>query len=131
MKNIGWMARFAPVRGDDGGDCSFITRDFNRVSGKENGTIPFYRRFLNKVFIRELRQSSRTSVTLDSSFDTRLKCPESPEIAFGVSQVKLGTAVGECRSFCNMNGTDDVGSFGTGMFIGLADDIRVFSNQSD
>jgi hypothetical protein len=41
MKNIGWAARFAPVRGDDGHDRSFITRDFNRVWGKENGTIPF------------------------------------------------------------------------------------------
>ena len=34
-------ARFAPVRGDDGHDRSFITRDFNKVWGKENGTIPF------------------------------------------------------------------------------------------
>ena len=33
---------FALVRGDDGNDRSFITRDFNRGSGKENGTIPFY-----------------------------------------------------------------------------------------
>jgi hypothetical protein len=33
---------FALVRGDDGHDRSFITRDFNRGSGKENGTIPFY-----------------------------------------------------------------------------------------
>jgi hypothetical protein len=32
---------FAPVRDDDGPDRSFITRDFNRVLGKENGTIPF------------------------------------------------------------------------------------------
>jgi hypothetical protein len=36
---------FAPVKGDDGNDRSFITRDFNGVRGKENGTIPFYRRF--------------------------------------------------------------------------------------
>jgi hypothetical protein len=41
MKNIGRAARFAPVKGDDGNDRSFITRDFNRAWGKENGTIPF------------------------------------------------------------------------------------------
>jgi hypothetical protein len=41
--------RFAPVRGDDGHDRSFITRDFNRGSGKENGTIPFYRRFFDRI----------------------------------------------------------------------------------
>jgi hypothetical protein len=50
----GWKAgravRFAPVRGDDGDDRSFITRDFNGDWGKENGTIPFYRIFLKKVF---------------------------------------------------------------------------------
>jgi hypothetical protein len=45
MKNIGRTVRFVPVRGDDGHDRSFITRDFNRARGKENGTIPFYRRF--------------------------------------------------------------------------------------
>jgi hypothetical protein len=33
--------RCAPVRGDNGSDRSLITRDFNKVSGKENGTIPF------------------------------------------------------------------------------------------
>jgi hypothetical protein len=37
------------VRGDDGHDRSFITRDFNRGSGKENGTIPFYRRFFDRI----------------------------------------------------------------------------------
>jgi hypothetical protein len=31
----------APARGDDGHDRSFITRDFNRGEGNENGTIPF------------------------------------------------------------------------------------------
>jgi hypothetical protein len=40
---------FAPARGDDGHDRSFITRDFNRGCGKENGTIPFYRRFLREL----------------------------------------------------------------------------------
>jgi hypothetical protein len=40
---------FAPVRGDDGHDRSFITRDFNRGGGKENGTIPFYRRFFDRI----------------------------------------------------------------------------------
>ena len=34
-------ACFAPVRGDDGNNRSFITRNFNRVGRKENGTIPF------------------------------------------------------------------------------------------
>jgi hypothetical protein len=104
----------------------FITREYDTSGLKENGTIPFYCRFFKKVFIREFRELTRTSVALDSSFDTRLKCAESPEVAFGVSQVELGAAVRECRGSCNMNGTDDVGSFGTGMFIGLADDIRVF-----
>jgi hypothetical protein len=32
---------FAPARGDDGHDRSFIIRDFNRGEGNENGTIPF------------------------------------------------------------------------------------------
>jgi hypothetical protein len=36
-------------------ECFFITRDFNRGWGKENGTIPFYRRFFDRI----------TSVTLD------------------------------------------------------------------
>ena len=31
MKDIGRVVRFTPVRGDDGHDRSFITRDFNRV----------------------------------------------------------------------------------------------------
>ena len=30
-------------------DRSFITRDFSRLRGKENGTIPFYRRFFDKI----------------------------------------------------------------------------------
>jgi hypothetical protein len=34
-------ARFAPARSDDNNNCIFITRDFNRVGKKENGTIPF------------------------------------------------------------------------------------------
>jgi hypothetical protein len=38
---VGRAVRFAPVRGGNGNDCSFITRDFNWVWGKENGTIPF------------------------------------------------------------------------------------------
>jgi hypothetical protein len=50
---------FAPVRGDDGNDRSFITRDFNRGLRKENGTIPFYGRFLKKVFIRKFRELTR------------------------------------------------------------------------
>jgi hypothetical protein len=29
MKSIGRAARFAPVRGDDGNDLLFITREFN------------------------------------------------------------------------------------------------------
>jgi hypothetical protein len=29
MENIGRVARFAPVTGDDGNDRSFITHDFN------------------------------------------------------------------------------------------------------
>jgi hypothetical protein len=37
----GFGLGFAPVRGDDGNDRSFITRDFNRGWGKENGIIPF------------------------------------------------------------------------------------------
>jgi hypothetical protein len=35
---------FLPIcssKGADGSDRSFITRDFNRGCGKENGTIPF------------------------------------------------------------------------------------------
>jgi hypothetical protein len=43
------MTRFAPVWGDDGNDRSFITRDFNRGSGKENGTIPFYATFFEII----------------------------------------------------------------------------------
>jgi hypothetical protein len=31
----------ASRRGDDGNNHSLITRDFNKGSGKENGTIPF------------------------------------------------------------------------------------------
>jgi hypothetical protein len=31
MNNIGRAVRFASVRGDDGHDRSFITRDFNRA----------------------------------------------------------------------------------------------------
>ena len=30
-------------------ECIFITRDFNRGWGKENGTIPFYRRFFDRI----------------------------------------------------------------------------------
>ena len=45
----GSVARFGPVRGDDGHDHSFITRDFNRGCGKENGTIPFYHRFFDRI----------------------------------------------------------------------------------
>jgi hypothetical protein len=40
---------FTPERGDDGNDRSFITRDFNRGWGKENGTIPFYGRFSDDI----------------------------------------------------------------------------------
>jgi hypothetical protein len=32
-----------------GNDRCFITRDFNRGSGKENGTIPFYPIFLTEL----------------------------------------------------------------------------------
>ena len=39
-RDVGSVSGFAPVRGDDGIDLSFITRDFNRGWGKENGTIP-------------------------------------------------------------------------------------------
>ena len=36
---------------------SFITRDFNRGWGKENGTIPFYRRFFDSINrIQNLRE---------------------------------------------------------------------------
>jgi len=44
---------------DDGNGRSFITRDFNRGLGKENGTIPFSGSFLKKVFIRKFRQLAR------------------------------------------------------------------------
>jgi hypothetical protein len=37
----------------------FITRDFSMVSFQENGTIPFYRRFFKKVFIREFHELAR------------------------------------------------------------------------
>ena len=40
VSGVRWVC-FAPVRGDNGHDRSFITRDYNRGRGKENGTIPF------------------------------------------------------------------------------------------
>ena len=46
---FGLWGFFVPVRGDNGIDRSFITRDFNRGWGKENGTIPFYRRFFDRI----------------------------------------------------------------------------------
>ena len=55
---FGW-ACVASARGDDGNDLLFITRDFNRGLRKENGTIPFYGRFLKKVFIRKFRELTR------------------------------------------------------------------------
>jgi hypothetical protein len=36
-----------------------IHRDFSCLFFKENGTIPFYRRFLKKVFRREFRELTR------------------------------------------------------------------------
>jgi hypothetical protein len=47
--------RFAPVWGNDGNNCIFITREYDSFGLKENGTIPFYRRFFDRI----------TSVTLD------------------------------------------------------------------
>jgi len=38
---IWFMGIFRRGRGGDGHDRSFITREFNRGWGKENGTIPF------------------------------------------------------------------------------------------
>jgi hypothetical protein len=32
---------FAPVRGDDGNNCIFITREYDSSDLNENGTIPF------------------------------------------------------------------------------------------
>ena len=52
--HVGRMVRFAPARGDDGNDLLFITRDFNRGLRKENGTIPFYGRFLKKSFYPQI-----------------------------------------------------------------------------
>jgi hypothetical protein len=40
---------FAPVSGDDGHDRSFITREYDSSGLKENGTIPFYRRFFDRI----------------------------------------------------------------------------------
>ena len=57
---LGW-ACFASARGDDGNDLLFITRDFNRGLRKENGTIPFYGRFLKKTFRREIREFDTNS----------------------------------------------------------------------
>ena len=45
----------------------FITRDFNRGRGKENGTIPFYCSFLKKVFIREFRELRRGKAGIQCS----------------------------------------------------------------
>jgi hypothetical protein len=36
--------------GDDNNNFIFITREYDSSGLKENGTIPFYRRFLEKVF---------------------------------------------------------------------------------
>jgi hypothetical protein len=41
---------FAPVRGDDNNNCIFITREYDSFGLKENGTIPFYRRFFPVFF---------------------------------------------------------------------------------
>ena len=50
---------FALVRGNDGHDRSFITREFNGVALKENGTIPFYRRFFDGIIkIQKLQARS-------------------------------------------------------------------------
>jgi hypothetical protein len=43
-------------------DFSFFYPELNNLNLKENGTIPFYCRFLEIVFIREFRQMARTSV---------------------------------------------------------------------
>jgi hypothetical protein len=44
-----------------------IHRDFTCLFFEENGTIPFYRRFLKKVFIRKFHELTRTW-HLQSSF---------------------------------------------------------------
>ena len=58
---------FAPARGDDGHDRSFITRDFNGVGGKENGTIPFYRRFFDGIIKIQKLQARIYSVNRRST----------------------------------------------------------------
>ena len=48
VSSIRW-ARFAPARGDDNNNCIFITREYDSFGLKENGTIPFYRRFFDRI----------------------------------------------------------------------------------
>ena len=46
-------------------NCLIITPKYDSSDLKENGTIPFYRRFLKKVLIRKFRKLTRiTSITL-------------------------------------------------------------------
>jgi hypothetical protein len=63
------------------------------------------------------------------SFETRLERPQRPEIAFRISQIELRATVRKCRSFCDMELPNNVGSFGASVFIGFANGFGIFGGQ--